>query len=62
MEALLPPAGPVSDTSAAPFGANATANVPGPTAAVTTMGPSVPSSWTWKASIRLVSFSVTSRN
>ena len=61
-EALFPPAGPVSDTSAAPFGENRTANVPGPGSVFTTMGPSVPSNWTWKVSIRLLSFSVTSRN
>ena len=61
-EAFVPPAGPVSATRAALLGANVTANTPGSALALTTIGARVPSSWTWNASILLVSFSVTRRN
>src|SRR6266850_88130 len=61
-EASLPPAGPVSDTSAAPLGANVTENDPGPGLRLTTIGASVPSAWTRKASILFVARSVTNRN
>src|SRR5215469_9082214 len=52
--------GPVSDTSAAPLGANVTANAPGPALAVSLIAESVPSASTRKASIWLVARSVTS--
>jgi hypothetical protein len=42
-EALWPPVGPVSQTSAAPFGANETANAPAPPLGLTTIDPNFPS-------------------
>src|SRR5579859_3396935 len=59
-EALVPPAGPVSTAIAAPLGAKDTANNPGPALGLTTIGDSVPLLCTSKASMLLVSFSVTS--
>src|ERR1700723_3505813 len=61
-DALLPPAGPVSETSAAPLGAKETENAPGSGLGLTTIGPNVPSSWTWKTSMLFVARSVTTRN
>src|ERR1700758_3076582 len=62
VEALFPPAGPVSETRAAPFGANVTANVPGAASWLTTIGDSVPSACTRKTSRLFVARSVTTRN
>jgi len=50
VEALSPPAGPVSETSAAPFVANDTARVPGSASLFTAMALRVPSDCTRKAS------------
>src|SRR5277367_3252233 len=61
-DALVPPEGPVSATRADPFGAKSTAKAPGPALGLTTIGASVPLVCTWKASMLLVAFSVTSRN
>ena len=49
-EAFGTPAGPVSETRAAPFGAKPTENAPGPRLGFTTIADSVPSGWTRNAS------------
>jgi hypothetical protein len=56
---IIAPAGPVSDTSAAPLRAKDTENAPGSGLRLTTIGASVPSAWTRKASILFVARSVT---
>ena len=60
-EAFGTPAGPVSETRAAPFGAKLTENAPGPELGFTTIGDRAPSAWTRNASIEFVSLSVTRR-
>src|SRR5512146_3366577 len=53
--------GPVSEVIAKPFGANTTANSPGPALGVLTAGPSVPFGLIGNASNWFVAFSVTRR-
>jgi hypothetical protein len=60
-EVSSPPAGPVSDTSAAPLGVNDTENAPGSGLRVTRIVANVPPAWTRKASILFVALSVTNR-
>src|SRR5580698_4489037 len=61
-EPLGTPEGPVSDTSAAPFGAKLTENAPGPALLFTTTGDNVPFDCTAKTSMSFVNRSVTARN
>src|SRR5580765_3701445 len=61
-ELLDAPEGPVSETRAAPFGAKATENAPGPTLGFTTIGDSVLSPRTVNTSMSLVKRSTTTRN
>src|ERR1700685_1724953 len=54
--------GPVSETSAVPFGAKLTEKAPGPALGFSTIGDKVRSPWTANTSIRLVKRSTTTRN
>src|ERR1700756_110865 len=62
VDALLPPAGPVSESTRAPSGANLAANTPGASPVFTTIGGSVPSACKRKTSMLFVARSVTARN
>lgn len=62
MDALLPPSGPVSESTRAPLGANVAAKTPGSALAFTTIGESVPSASTRNTSMLFVALSVTARN
>ena len=61
VEAFDAPAGPVSETTAAPFGANRSEKTPGSTLGFTTIEPRVPFACTGKTSILFVARSVTKR-
>src|SRR6202023_1350125 len=61
-EPLVTPEGPVSETSAAPFGAKLTENAPGPALGFTTIEDRVPSPWTLESSMSLVKRSTATRN
>src|ERR1700751_2305233 len=62
VDALFPPAGPVSETRAAPLGANVTEKVPGAASWLTMFGARVPSASTRKTSRLFVARSVATRN